>query len=73
MGYDDPKKLRRSKTNKIFLGVCGGIGEYLNVDPTLIRIIWICLFFAYGLGIFAYIIVAVIMNLGQKSDIDVWK
>lgn len=71
MGYDDPKKLRRSKTNKIFLGVCGGIGEYLNVDPTLIRIIWICLFFAYGLGIFAYIIVAVIMNLGQKSDIDV--
>lgn len=35
------KKLCLSKDNKVLAGVCGGIAEYFNVDPTLIRIIWI--------------------------------
>ena len=37
------KKLYRSSSNKVFAGVCGGIGEYLGVDPTLIRIAFILL------------------------------
>ncbi len=35
------RKLYRSKTNRVIGGVCGGIAEYLNVDPTLIRVLWV--------------------------------
>ena len=46
------KKLRRSKKNKVIAGVCGGIGEYLDVDPTVIRLVWVVftLFSGAGLG-----------------------
>ena len=47
------KKLYRS-SNKILGGVCAGIGEYLNVDPTIVRILWV-LFGLTGLGVLAYI------------------
>lgn len=49
------KKLYRSKTNHIIGGVCGGIGEYLDVDPTVIRLIWAGGTFLYGAGLLAYI------------------
>lgn len=55
-------KLRKSKSNKIIAGVCGGIGEYLNIDPVIIRIIWVILTFAPGFpGLLAYIICALII------------
>jgi phage shock protein C len=50
------KKLYRSKKNRNLAGVCGGVGEFLNVDPTIIRILWILFSLAYGTGILAYII-----------------
>ena len=52
---ENPKKLYRSK-KKILAGVCGGIAEYLNMDPTIIRVIWVVLSLAYGVGILAYIV-----------------
>ena len=56
------KKLKRSATSKLICGVCGGIGEYFNVDPTVIRLIWAILtFLGIGSGIIVYIIAAVIM------------
>lgn len=55
------KKLYRSKDNKIFLGICGGIGEYLKVDPVIIRIILIVLCCIGFSGVFAYIIAAFII------------
>ena len=36
-----PKKLYKSIENKMICGVCGGIGEYLNIDPTLIRLLMV--------------------------------
>ncbi len=54
------KKLYRSRTDKKICGVCGGIGEYFNVDPTIIRLAAV-LFAFTGSGILAYIIAAVIM------------
>lgn len=54
------KKLYRSKKNRIIAGVCGGIGEYLDVDPTLIRLLWVLLF-RQGIGIAGYIIAWVII------------
>lgn len=50
------KKLYRSGKNKVISGVCGGIGEYLNVDPTIIRLLWLLLIFAGGAGLLLYLI-----------------
>lgn len=55
------KKLYRSSENKMLCGVCGGIGEYLGIDPTVIRLAWALLCLAAGVGILAYIVAAVIM------------
>lgn len=49
------KRISRSIDRKVG-GVCGGIAEYFNIDPTIIRLIWVILALAYGTGIFAYII-----------------
>ncbi|MGN0482519.1 MAG: PspC domain-containing protein [Lachnospiraceae bacterium] len=54
------KKLYRSVKNKMICGVCGGIGEYLNIDPTLIRILW-AIFACSGAGILVYFLAALIM------------
>jgi phage shock protein C len=51
---DKIKKLYRSKDRKI-AGVCSGIAEYFNMDPTIIRILFVVLAFAWGFGIIAYI------------------
>ncbi|AAK80606.1 phage shock protein C [Clostridium acetobutylicum] len=55
------RKLYLSSRNKKICGVCGGIGEYLNIDPTIIRLLWIVLLFVFGTGILAYIVCAIVM------------
>jgi len=55
------KRLYKSSTNKTLCGVCGGIGEYFNIDPTLIRLAWIIFSLAGGSGVLAYIIAALII------------
>ena len=54
------KRLYRSIEHKMLCGVCGGIGEYFNVDATLIRLLFV-LFGCTGSGIVAYIIAAIII------------
>ena len=61
-GTDKMKKLYKSSKNKKIAGVCGGIAEYLNIDPTIVRLIWAVLIFCFGTGLLAYIIAAVIMT-----------
>lgn len=56
MGCSMSKRLYRSEENKIVGGVCGGIGEYFEIDPVLVRIITVLLIMAPGIGILAYII-----------------
>lgn len=55
------KKLQRSKNNKVIAGVCGGIAEYFSIDPTVVRLVWVVIGLAYGFGLVAYIIAAIIM------------
>ena len=55
------KKLYKSNDNKLVDGVCGGIGEYLNVNPTLVRLIWVLFCCLGGSGFLAYIIAAIII------------
>lgn len=54
------KKLYRSRDNRIFAGVCAGIGEYLEIDPTVIRLLAVILGFS-GCGVLAYIVAALII------------
>lgn len=56
----EPKKLYRSRKNRMIYGVCGGIAEYFNIDPTLIRLALV-LFACTGTGILAYFIAAIII------------
>mgnify|MGYP002726999543 FL=1 len=55
------KKLYKSNTNKVIDGVCGGIGEYFNIDPTLVRLAWVVFCALGGSGLLAYIIMALII------------
>lgn len=55
------KKLYKSSTNKMICGVCGGIGEYFGIDPTLVRVAWAIFCVMGGTGILAYLMAAVIM------------
>ncbi len=54
-------KLYRSRDKRMVAGICGGIGEYFNVDPTIIRLILVALCFMGFAGIIAYIIAWVII------------
>jgi phage shock protein C len=56
-----PKRLFRSRKDRILGGVCGGLGNYLNVDPVLVRVVWAILFFAAGVGLLAYILAWIII------------
>ena len=63
------KKLYKSNVNKQLDGVCGGIAEYFNVDPTIVRLGWVIItLFSAGAGIVGYIAAAVIMP--RKSDVE---
>ena len=56
------KRLFRSRKNRMIAGVCGGIGEYLEIDPTVVRLIWVLLvFLSFGAAIIAYIIAWIIV------------
>lgn len=55
------KKLYKSQYDRKLCGVCGGIAEYFNIDPTLVRIGWVLLVLCAGTGVLAYIIAAILM------------
>lgn len=55
------KRLYRSKTNKMIAGVCGGIAEYFQIDPTVVRLIAVLSIFLNGFGILAYIILMIVV------------
>jgi phage shock protein C len=55
------KKLYRSRDNRMIFGVCGGIAEYFDVDPTLVRLLWLLFALSMGSGILAYLIAWIII------------
>jgi phage shock protein C len=57
----DMKRLYKSYKNRMVCGVCGGIAEYLNIDPSLVRVLWVLFACTGGAGLFAYIIIAIIL------------
>ena len=64
------KKLYRSTHNKMIAGVCSGLAEYINIDPTIIRVIW-ALVGLSGAGLIAYLVCALIIPEKPSNIIDV--
>lgn len=69
-------RLYKSSTNKMIMGVCSGIAEYCNIDPTIVRIIALLLLFSYSFGFWLYILLGVLMpydyqvNGGRNQQYD---
>lgn len=64
----DKKRLYRSRNERMLAGVCGGIGEYFDIDPTVIRILFVLFALVIGGGILLYIILLIIMPLEPDSS-----
>ena len=63
------KKLYRNTANKVIAGVCAGLAEYLNIDPTIVRVIW-ALVGLSGAGFLAYLVCALIIPEKPSNIID---
>src|SRR2546425_6940074 len=50
------RKLFRSRADKVIAGVCGGLGQYLDVDPAIVRVVFVLLGIADGIGVVAYLV-----------------
>ena len=57
----DNKRLYKSSVNYMLCGVCGGIAEYFNIDPTLVRLAFVLISMGAGSGVLAYIVAAIII------------
>ena len=64
---DERKRLYKSRNNKMICGVCAGIADYFNVDPSIVRVLWAVLALAAGTGVLAYIACAIILPEGDTE------
>ncbi len=62
------RKLYRSRTDRKIWGVCGGLAKYFDMDPTIVRVIFVASLLCGTLGLWVYIIMAIIVP--QKSEGD---
>jgi phage shock protein C len=60
-------RLVRSTTDRRLAGVCGGLGAYLDIDATLIRVLWVLAVFGAGFGVLAYIVLWVVLPEGDAK------
>ena len=63
------KKLMRSSTDKKIAGVCAGLADYFDMDPTVIRVLWLVAVLCAGTGILAYIILWIVLPLAPAGVI----
>lgn len=64
---DERKRLYKSRNNKMICGVCAGIADYFNIDPSIVRVLWAVLALAAGTGVLAYIACAIILHEGDTE------
>lgn len=65
-----PKRLHRSRKEKIIAGVCGGLAEYFNIDPTIVRLIFALLLLAFGSTLIIYLIMWLVVPQTPIEKID---
>ena len=61
------KRLYRSSTDRMLAGVCGGLGRYLGLDTTIVRLIFVLLFILGGHGLLVYLILWLIMPIEPSA------
>jgi len=61
------RRLYRSFRNKKIAGICGGLGDYFNVDPTVFRILWVLLLILFGTGILLYLVLWIVIPIESES------
>lgn len=64
------KRIYRSREDRLIAGVCGGIAEYFEVDPTLVRLVTLILVFAFGLSIWVYPILWLIIPERPNGKVE---
>lgn len=64
------KRLYKSRKNRVIAGVCGGLADYFNVDPTIVRICVVIFACIKGVGLLAYVIAALVMPINQDEDFE---
>ncbi|NLV72508.1 MAG: PspC domain-containing protein [Actinobacteria bacterium] len=62
------KRLYRSRTDRMIGGVCGGLAAYFDIDPTIIRVLWVVVTLMGGAGILAYLILWVVVPLESPGS-----
>ncbi|MDD5126905.1 MAG: PspC domain-containing protein [Dehalococcoidales bacterium] len=62
-----PKRLYRSQSDRIIWGVCGGLADYFNIDPAIVRLVFALLALANGVGIMIYIIMAIVVPVAGSK------
>jgi phage shock protein C len=61
------KKLYRSRTERWFAGVCGGLGQYFGLDPTLMRVLFVLFGLTFGSGFLVYLVLWIIIPLEPEA------
>ena len=61
------KRIYKIRSQKKLCGVCAGVADYFDLDPTLVRVLWAAISLGYGIGVIAYILCAVIFP--DKSEV----
>ena len=61
------KRICKIREKKMLCGVCAGVADYFDLDPTLVRVLWAAISLGYGIGVIAYILCAVIFP--DKSEV----
>ena len=64
------KRLYRSRSDRMIWGVCGGLAKYFGIDPTIVRVIAVLSIFVTGLGILAYVILAIVVPLEDSKAVE---
>lgn len=63
------KKITRSQTDKMIGGVCGGLGQYFNIDPTIVRLLFVLLLITGSAGFWIYLVMWIIVPLENEPGV----
>lgn len=70
--YSGPHRLERSRDDRFIAGVCGGAAKYLNMDPSVVRVLTVVLCFFTGVGVVVYLVAALVIP-EEGSDRSFWQ
>lgn len=64
------KKLMRKRNDKLFLGVASGVADYVDIDPVIVRLLFVLLTLWHGWGLLIYFVLAIVMPVEREIDVS---